>query len=122
MGTQEVTLEQIDEMRASCKQRIDRADALERLLKNPDFNLVFIEGYSKDYPIRVVGLLGDDSLNLSSNKAAQREEIHENLIGVARFQKYIRTVFQLANQAINELDGIEEAENNFHKTFDVTNQ
>ena len=122
MGTRDVTLDEIDEMKANCKQRIDRADALNRLLKNPDFNLVFLDGYVKDYAVRVVGLLGDSSLNLSGDKVTQREEIQENLIGVARFQAYIRTVLQLANQAINELESIEEAEADYHKAYDVTIQ
>lgn len=122
MGTRDITLEEIDEMKANCKQRIDRADALNRLLENPDFNLVFLDGYIKDYAVRVVGLLGDSSLNLSGDKVAQREEIQENLIGVARFQAYIRTVLQLANQAINELESIEEAEADYHKAYDVTTQ
>lgn len=122
MGTRDITLEEIDEMKANCKQRIDRADALNRLLENPDFNLVFLDGYIKDYAVRVVGLLGDSSLNLSGDKVTQREEIQENLIGVARFQAYIRTVLQLANQAINELESIEEAEADYHKAYDVTTQ
>ena len=122
MSTQEITLEQIDKMKADCKQRIEKADALNRLLKNPDFNMVFVEGYTRDYPARVVGLLGDSSLNLSGNKVSEREEIQESLIGVARFQTYIRTIFQLANQAVNELEGIEDAETEFHKTYDVTAQ
>lgn len=122
MGTRDITLDEIDEMKANCKQRIDRADALNRLLKNPDFNLVFLDGYVKDYAVRVVGLLGDSSLNLSGDKVTQREEIQENLIGVARFQAYIRTVLQLANQAINELESIEEAEADYHKAYDVTTQ
>lgn len=122
MGTRDVTLEEIDEMKANCKQRIDRANALNRLLENPDFNTVFLDGYVKDYAVRVVGLLGDSSLNLSGDKVAQREEIQENLIGVARFQAYIRTVLQLANQAINELESIEEAEADYHKAYDVTVQ
>lgn len=122
MGTRDITLEEIDEMKANCKQRIDRADALNRLLENPDFNLVFLDGYVKDYAVRVVGLLGDSSLNLSGDKVTQREEIQENLIGVARFQAYIRTVLQLANQAVNELESIEEAEADYHKAYDVTTQ
>ena len=122
MSTQDITLEQLDEMKANCKQRIAKADALNRLLKNPDFNSVFVEGYVKDYAVRVVGLLGDSSLNLSGNKAHEREEIQESLVGVARFQTYIRTVFQLANQAVNELASVEEAEDEFHKTYDVTAQ
>ena len=112
MSTQhDVTLEQIAEMREDCKRHIDRADALNRLTNNADFKLVFMEGYTKDYAARLVGLLGEQNLNLGGNKALEREEIMESLHGVARFQTYMNNVYKLANQAVNQLERISEAEN-----------
>ena len=123
MSTQhDVTLEQIAEMREDCKRYIDRADALSRLANNADFKLVFIEGYTKDYAARLVGLLGEQNLNLGGNKALEREEIMESLHGVARFQTYMNNVYKLANQAVNELEHISEAENEYLNTYDVTGQ
>ena len=121
MSTQhDVTLEQIAEMREDCKRCIDRADALKRLVNNADFKLVFMEGYTKDYAARLVGLLGEQNLNLGGNKALEREEIMESLHGVARFQTYMNNVYKLANQAVNQLESISEAENEYLNTYDVT--
>ena len=121
MSTQhDVTLEQIAEMREDCKRHIDRADALNRLANNADFKLVFMEGYTKDYAARLVGLLGEQNLNLGGNKALEREEIMESLHGVARFQTYMNNVYKLANQAVNQLESISEAENEYLNTYDVT--
>ena len=123
MSTQhDVTLEQIAEMREDCKRHIDRADALNRLANNADFKLVFMEGYTKDYAARLVGLLGEQNLNLGGNKALEREEIMESLHGVARFQTYMNNVYKLANQAVNQLESISEAENEYLNTYDVTGQ
>lgn len=121
MSTQhDVTLEQIAEMREDCKRYIDRADALNRLANNADFKLVFMEGYTKDYAARLVGLLGEQNLNLGGNKTLEREEIMESLHGVARFQTYMNNVYKLANQAVNQLESISEAENEYLNTYDVT--
>ena len=121
MSTQhDVTLEQIAEMLEDCKRHIDRADALNRLASNADFKLVFMEGYTKDYAARLVGLLGEQNLNLGGNKALEREEIMESLHGVARFQTYMNNVYKLANQAVNQLESISEAENEYLNTYDVT--
>ena len=123
MSTQhDVTLEQIAEMREDCKRYIDRADALNRLTNNADFKLVFMEGYTKDYAARLVGLLGEQNLNLGGNKALEREEIMESLHGVARFQTYMNNVYKLANQAVNQLESISEAENECLKSYDIVEQ
>lgn len=123
MSTQhDVTLEQIAEMREDCKRYIDRADALNRLTNNADFKLVFMEGYTKDYAARLVGLLGEQNLNLGGNKALEREEIMESLHGVARFQTYMNNVYKLANQAVNQMESISEAENEYLNAYDVTGQ
>ena len=123
MSTQhDVTLEQIAEMREDCKRYIDRADAINRLTNNADFKLVFMEGYTKDYAARLVGLLGEQNLNLGGNKALEREEIMESLHGVARLQTYMNSVYKLANQAVNQLESISEAENEYLNTYDVTGQ
>ena len=122
MSIQEVTLEQIDEMKANCKRAIDVANALDRLHKNADFKTVFLDNYMKDDVVRLVGLLGEQTINLGGKKDEHREEIQERLIGVARFQEYMRNVFRLADQAENDLIAAEEAEAEFHKTYDVTAQ
>ena len=121
-NVQSVTLEQCAEMREDCKKYIDKADALKRLVNNADFKLVFIEGYVKDYAARLVGLLGEQNLNLAGNKALEREEIMESLHGVARFQTYMNNVYRLANQAVNQLENITEAENECLKSYDIVEQ
>lgn len=121
-NVQSVTLEQCAEMREDCKKYIDKADALKRLENNADFKLVFTEGYIKDYAARLVGLLGEQNLNLAGNKALEREEIMESLHGVARFQTYMNNVYRLANQAVNQLENITEAENECLKSYDIVEQ
>ena len=44
----------------------------------------------------------------------------ESLHGVARFQTYMNNVYKLANQAVNQLESISEAENEYLNTYDVT--
>ena len=122
MDIQEVTLKQIDEMKAVCEDYIKVAEALDRLRTNEDFKLVFEEKYTKEYAIRTIGLLGDGSYNPHNNRKDSKEELYDSLIGISRFQTYMRAVEQMATQAEKQLMEIHEAETEYYKNSDETVQ
>lgn len=122
MDIQEVTLKQIDDMKAACEDYIKVAEALNRLRTNEDFKLVFEEKYTKEYAIRTVGLLGDGSYNPHNNRKDSKEELYDSLIGISRFQTYMRAVEQMAIQAEKQLMEIHEAETEYYKNSDETVQ
>lgn len=98
-----ITFDEAQEIRENCKHTIALADALTRLYSNPDFKMVFIDHYMEKEPSRLVHLLGDASVNMGDKKEAIREDVHERMIGIARFAEFIRGVYAMANMAENTL-------------------
>jgi hypothetical protein len=122
VSTENITREQMEYMREECNKAIDAATAMDRLQNNADFKQLFIEGYMKDNAARLVGLLGDQTINLGGQKAAHREDIQERLIGISRFGEHVRNIYKLADQAMNTLESLSEAEAEFNSAYDVTAQ
>ena len=58
--------------------------ALERLDKNPDFQLVITDGYFKDKAIQQVATLASDNVRLGGHRAA----VMEDLIAISNLQHY----------------------------------
>lgn len=98
-----ITFDEAQEIRENCKHTIALADALTRLYSNPDFKMVFINHYMEKEPARLVHLLGDASVNMGDKKEAIREDVHERMIGIARFAEFIRGIYAMANMAENTL-------------------
>lgn len=63
-------------------------EALERLMENPDFKKVILDGYIKEAAARQVSLLADDSMKASG----QRPNIMENLIAISSLQNFLEIV------------------------------
>lgn len=109
METTSITTEQALQLKEQCNRRIAIRDALHRLESNPDFTKL-LEDYTKDEPVRLVALLAEPTFNLTDKKAMHREELHETMIGIARFVEYMRNVYRLADRATKTLEDLRNAE------------
>lgn len=105
-----ITAEQANQLRQDCQRQIDLAVSLERLHTNEDFKKVFLTEYVEKEPVRLVSLLSEASFNMSGKKAEYRDDIQERMIGISRFQEFIRNTFRLADQAKNTLDDLSQAQ------------
>lgn len=108
----EVTISsnEAEAIRKECHKRIELRNALSRLMTNPDFKKVFMEEYLESEPKRLVLLLGDTVINQSEKKEMYRTDFHERMIGVARFDEFMRQIYNIANQAENQLNNLNQAE------------
>lgn len=121
MSERVITPEQASHLREQCKHRIAIRDALHRLEANPDFQLL-VKDYTEDEAVRLVNLLGEATFNLAPNKSIHRDELHECMVGIARFNAYMRNIYRLADQAIKSLDDLNKAESTFdNEAIDVEN-
>ena len=121
MATLDITPEQARQLREQCKAKIELRDTLHRLEQNPDFQKIR-EDYLNKEPVRLVHLLAEPSFNFGGKKELHREELHEAMIGIARFSEYIRNVYRLAEQAEKTLQDLQAAETSMHEDIiDVTN-
>ena len=105
----DITPEQANAIRKECGEHIARRNLLDRLEKNPDFQS-FIKTYLEDEPVRLVHLYGEPSMNLNEKRELHREEIHERLIGIARFAEHLRGIHMIASQAEKQLEDLQKAE------------
>ena len=105
-----ITPEQANAIRKECKEHIERKNLLDRLNQNPDFKAL-IKFYLEDESARLVQLYGEPSINLGDKREVNREEIHERLIGIARFAEFLRSVHMIAQQAEKQLQDLEKVEN-----------
>ena len=76
----------------------DRAESLNRLFDDKDFQKVIVEGYLKEEALRLTGLLGHDHIR----KQNLRPEIMERLIAISNLQDYFRTVYDMAVPAYDD--------------------
>lgn len=105
----ELTPQMANQMREECKAKIALSDALLRLESNPDFQMICNEYLEKE-PSRLVHLLADPTMNLGGQKELHRDELHERMIGIARFTEYMRNVHMLAERASKTLTDLNNAE------------
>lgn len=104
----EYSIEQIKEVQDNLKTIIKRMEAMKRLESNPDYKEVFTEGYFENESRRLVLMLGDPN---SQSKDAYIEQ----MIGIAQFANYTRAIKQLGEQAIRQLEGAIQAENEYYE-------
>lgn len=93
----EIEIEQAREM-------IKRKDALDRLCKNADFQLVIQKGYFEDEAVRLVHLKGAPAMRDADNQAA----IIKEMDGIGSLKGYFSAIIYQAGIAA---DAIEEREN-----------
>lgn len=104
-----ITPEQANAIRKDCNEHIERKNMLDRLNQNPDFQTL-TKFYMEEEPSRLVQLYGEPSINLGDKRELHREEIHERLIGIARFAEFLRGIHMLAQQAEKQLQDLQKAE------------
>lgn len=88
-------LQQLDRQIEAEKIRVTRGEALERLKKNKDFQLIVLDGYLREEAIRLVGLRGEPALSRPETQAS----ILRDIDAIGSFGQYLRTVQAGADQA-----------------------
>lgn len=89
-----------------CKVMIERGEALERLLQNPDFELVFMDGYQRRESHRLAILTGDPTQQTQEKQAAILAELR----AIGFFNSHMRTVRTAAYTAEQTLKEHQELE------------
>lgn len=112
MSEVSLTASEAMELRKECEQQIELKNCMERLLVNQDFKKVFMEDYSEKQAKRIVHLLAEPSFVLCGKEKREdyRLDINEQMIGIARFNAYIRLLFTIAERAENTLKQLNNAE------------
>jgi len=79
----------------SAKAKVDKAMAVERLRKNPDFINLITEGYLRDEAVRLV-----QSKSLEMNRLPQdQESINTDIMAIGSFINYLNTIVQHGEMA-----------------------
>jgi len=86
------------------KHEIELKEKLHRLLQNPDFKDLILEGYIKDEAVRSTKLLGDPAMR--ANQRAFDSTIDE-LKAIGLFDSHLRTVEQKGMYAEEQLQAYE---------------
>lgn len=88
----EITIDQ-------AREEIEIGEALHRLLDNPDFKTVILEGYGKREAARLTMLTAEPNFTKE-----QREDTHQSLRAIGEFFMYLRVREGVARQARQDLD------------------
>lgn len=100
-------------------KQIQRGEALERLMLNPDFLDLFMENYCKEEPARLASLVGDigssyrwsptsGSMSIPPKEFVQMQQsIEKDIHAVGAFQSFLRVVAWKAEMSRQALDDIE---------------
>ena len=96
----DTTAQQIELDMASAQALIKHADALSRLMQNPDFQAVILNGYFKDEAVRLVSAKAAPQMKASENQ----EAILTALDGIGSLQQHINTVFALGENARSAIE------------------
>ena len=113
-GYTDITIEQKQQEIEEAKEKIELADALERLNKNEDFIRVIGYEYCNKEAIRLVHLLGDTNYG-NTDSEARRKDIYEMQMGIARLCEYFRRISFNGNQGVKTLMAIAQAEEDARK-------
>lgn len=98
MAINPTTTDNVELETADRTDLINKFEALERLLENPDFKVVVLEGYLKDRAIDQVSLLADPRM------AANRAQLFEGLAGISHLEQYFRMIQALGAPAKEEAE------------------
>lgn len=86
----------------------DHKEALDRLRRNPDFQLVIEEGYFKDRAVEGVSLLASDYIRQSG----RRPELMEVLVAISNLKQHFLMIDNLGtipeDEELEEFDEIQE--------------
>jgi len=86
------------------QKAVDKAEAIVRLLNNPDFKLVVVEGYFEKEPARLVGLLTDPEM---SDPESQKN-LHNDMLGISSFRNHLINMQRLGRQMAQSIKSSEE--------------
>jgi len=95
-GTQhspETEIEAIEITIKQAKEFVAMRDDLAKLSRNPAFKRVFLEGYLKDAPVRLTGMLGHPA------HKDHQDDIISDLKGIAAFKEYCDMIFRKGDEA-----------------------
>jgi hypothetical protein len=107
----------------AANKMIERGEALQRLINNPDFAEIIGEAYYKEEPARLAGLLGDiggsyrwcpenQAMSLPPEQFVKmQKDIQNDLHAVGAFQSFLRVVAWKAESAKLALEELEAAKN-----------
>lgn len=105
------------------EKQIARAEALQRLLINPDFAEIIGEAYYKEEPARLAGLLGDiggsyrwvpttQMMSMPPKEFVKmQEDIQRDIHAIGALQAFFRVVMWKAEMSKQALDEIENQKN-----------
>lgn len=109
MSEVEQQLNSVELSIGEAKKLIDRSDALSRLEKNKDFQLLFLDGLMKDDAVRQVMLLASPGLKAPGEGAAvARAGIQSRIDMIGELYNWCRWTHMEANQARKALEEHEE--------------
>lgn len=103
------TLKRIDEYIGTQREAITKGEALERLMKNPDFKLVILDGYFEAETKKLFNLLVDPT----GASPYTNDQINLKLAGISDFKGYVGTddyVGTVATEAFNAPSNIDREE------------
>lgn len=105
----EITAQEAKQLREDCEKYIKQEEMLNRLVNNQDFKELIMETYLKKECERLVHLLSENALMASDKAAYYKEDIHDQMIGIAKLSNWLRMVHKLADQARSSLDSLNKA-------------
>lgn len=97
-------IEEIELNIAQAREIVALGDALERLLRNADFDKVFTQGYLTDEAVRLVHLKGD----LHMQDENSQRMILSQMDAISAFTGYVQKVRQQAEHARKAIEADEE--------------
>ena len=92
---------EIAEMKVAAEAAIAKGEAHKRLLQNPDFKLVYLDGYCKEYPQEIAEAIA------TNTGAYDEAQLIVDLKAVTSFNKYgfqVASQFNAGEQSIIEND------------------
>ena len=86
---------------------VEKKIALDRLMDNPDFKLLILDGYLRDYAADQVSLLANEQIK----RTGARTDVMESLVAISHLRDFFVTIENLAAEAQGEtsLDPEQEA-------------
>lgn len=94
METIEVSIEE-------ARKVVKRGDAIERLMKNRDFKMIFLDGYFKEEAHRLVSISADPGLK------EHHGEIMGNIHAISRTQQFLQLTSRMADMARQQIEDLQ---------------
>ena len=99
-------IEQIELSITEARKIVERGQMAENLAHNPTFAKLILQGYFVDEAARLAHLLSDP------NSQAHQHLIHNDLVAIGGFKRYLQTLVQIGRAAANEIaQALDEIEN-----------